>query len=227
MDTDTTSGKQGHQKILEAFMNHEADILVGTQMIVKGHDFPLVTLMGVLAADMSLFVNDYRASERTFQLLMQAAGRAGRGEEAGDVVIQTYQPEHYAVKTAAEHDYESFYRLEVEYRKLLQYPPISDIMAILAVSEKEASVEQMMGELNRIAVRRARIVTEKKDEVKIIGPTVASVAKIKDQYRRILYLKGKHDTLVKFKDEMEVWIQGNKGRADCFVYFDFNPIHGY
>ncbi len=222
MDMDTTSGKQGHEKILEAFVNHEADILVGTQMIVKGHDFPLVTLMGVLAADMSLFVNDYRASERTFQLLMQAAGRAGRGGEAGDVVVQTYRPDHYAVRAAASHDYESFYRMEIAHRKLLQYPPISDIMAVLAASEKEERSDAVMKELLHIAKAAYR-----EGEVKVIGPAAASVAKIKDQYRRVLYVKGRHERLVAIKDDMEKWLLEDKVRSDCFVHFDFNPVHGY
>lgn len=101
MDMDTTAGKEGHEKILAAFSAQEADILVGTQMIVKGHDFPNVTLVGVLAADMSLYAGDYRAAERTFELLTQAAGRAGRGRQAGEVVIQTYTPQHYSIAAAA------------------------------------------------------------------------------------------------------------------------------
>ncbi len=116
MDMDTTKEKDGHEKILEAFANEEADILIGTQMIVKGHDFPNVTLVGVLAADMSLYSDDYRAGERTFQLLTQAAGRAGRGSEKGEVVIQTYSPEHYSIETAAKQDYEGFYKEEIAYR---------------------------------------------------------------------------------------------------------------
>ena len=110
MDFDTTKQKGGHERILEAFSRHEADILVGTQMIVKGHDFPGVTLVGILAADLSLYAGDYRASERTFQLLTQAAGRAGRGTEKGVAVIQTYSPDHYSVTAAAAQDYESFFR---------------------------------------------------------------------------------------------------------------------
>ena len=109
MDMDTTKQKDGHEKILAAFSSGEADILVGTQMIVKGHDFGNVTLVGVLAADLSLYADDYRAGERTFQLLTQAAGRAGRGEKAGEVVIQTYSPEHYSIVAAAKQDYEQFF----------------------------------------------------------------------------------------------------------------------
>ena len=113
MDADTTKSKDSYEKILSQFANEEADILVGTQMIVKGHDFPKVTLVGVIAADMSLHVGDYRAAERTFQLLTQAAGRAGRSTLPGEVVIQTYQPDHYAVVHAANQDYEGFYEEEI------------------------------------------------------------------------------------------------------------------
>ena len=123
MDYDTTRAKGSYEKILSSFAAHEADILVGTQMIVKGHDFANVTLVGVLAADLSLHANDYRAGERTFQLLTQAAGRAGRGDKPGEVVIQTYSPEHYSIQTAAKQDYHAFYKEEISYRSLMRYPP--------------------------------------------------------------------------------------------------------
>ena len=141
MDFDTTKQKGGHEKILEAFARHEADILVGTQMIVKGHDFPGVTLVGILAADLSLYAGDYRASERTFQLLTQAAGRAGRGSERGTAVIQTYSPEHYSVQTAAAQDYQGFFEQEMAYRSLMQYPPAAHLMALYLMSEKEEELE--------------------------------------------------------------------------------------
>ncbi|MCR5771841.1 MAG: primosomal protein N' [Butyrivibrio sp.] len=137
MDADTTRTKDSYQKILSAFSNEEADILIGTQMIVKGHDFPKVTLVGVLAADMSLYANDYRASERTFQLLTQAAGRAGRGELLGKVIVQSYQPDHYAIQTAAKQDYNAFFDEEISYRRLLAYPPVAHMMAVQITSKNE------------------------------------------------------------------------------------------
>ena len=127
MDADTTSGKGGHEAILSAFAGGQADILIGTQMIVKGHDFPNVTLVGVLAADLSLHGASYDATERTFQLLTQAAGRAGRGRLPGQVVFQTYSPEHYSVRMAAGQDYEGFYREELPYRRLLHYTVLSQV----------------------------------------------------------------------------------------------------
>lgn len=134
--------KDSHEQILSAFANEEADILVGTQMIVKGHDFPKVTLVGALAADMSLYTDDYRSGERTFQLLTQAAGRAGRGDRPGEVVIQTYDPEHYAIEASAAQDYEAFYEKEIRYRSLMGYPPVENLMAVLAACEDEALLEK-------------------------------------------------------------------------------------
>ena len=124
MDADTTRGKEGHEKLLLAFQKKEADIMVGTQMIVKGHDFPDVTLVGAIAADLSLNSSDYTAAEKTYQLLAQAAGRAGRGGTCGDVVIQTYQPNHYSIRAAQDKNYQSFYENEIAFRKMLSYPPI-------------------------------------------------------------------------------------------------------
>ena len=141
MDLDTTKNKDGHEKILSAFANGEADILIGTQMIVKGHDFPGVTLVGILAADMSLYGDDYRSGERTFQLLVQAAGRAGRGNLPGEVVIQTYSPEHYSIVNAAKQDYESFYEEEISYRRL-GYPPAAGLMAILCLRGRRGTSDE-------------------------------------------------------------------------------------
>ena len=138
MDMDTTKRKNSHEQILSVFSDGEADILVGTQMIVKGHDFANVTLVGVLAADLSLHANDYRAGERTFQLLTQAAGRAGRGDKPGEVVIQTYSPEHYSIQTAAKQDYHAFYKEEISYRSLMRYPPEWQMLVVFASGEDKA-----------------------------------------------------------------------------------------
>lgn len=143
MDADTTRTKESYEKILSAFADEKADILVGTQMIVKGHDFPNVTLVGILAADLSLNQNDYRAGERTFQLLTQAAGRAGRGEKPGEVVIQTYQPDHYSIVHAARQDYKSFYEEEIAYRELMQYPPAAHMLAVLVTSREQEQGEAL------------------------------------------------------------------------------------
>lgn len=195
MDADTTSGKNGHEKVLSAFANKEADILVGTQMIVKGHDFPNVTLVGILAADLSLNGSDFRAAERTYQLLSQAAGRAGRGELAGDVVIQTYRPEHYCIRAAAVHDYKSFYEKEMDYRKMLQYPPVSHILAMLVTAREEMPA-------HRAAAKVAALMAGR--EIDVIGPAKAPVYRVNDIYR--IYIYGKcpnRESLVACKDDIE------------------------
>ena len=130
-DSDVTQAKGSHQDILNKFRNYEADILIGTQMVVKGLDLPLVTLVGVVIADTSLNLPDFRAGERTFQLLCQVAGRAGRGPSAGQVIIQTYNPEHYAIQAAARHDYKSFYDMEINFRRQFKEPPFTQLAALL------------------------------------------------------------------------------------------------
>ena len=221
MDLDTTRSKDGHEKILAAFANEEADILVGTQMIVKGHDFPNVTLVGILAADMSLYSNDYRAGERTFQLLTQAAGRAGRGAKKGEALIQTYSPDHYAIVTAAAQDYEAFYEEEIHYRELMGYPPVDNLLAILVSCEKEALLENGCKYLKEFAVR-----IRGAEEVAIIGPASPGIGKINDVYRKVLYLKTeKYDTLIKMKNKLEQYIEVNPGFNPMRIQFDFNPMH--
>lgn len=221
MDLDTTRSKDGHEKILAAFANEEADILVGTQMIVKGHDFPNVTLVGILAADMSLYSNDYRAGERTFQLLTQAAGRAGRGAKKGEALIQTYSPDHYAIVTAAAQDYEAFYEEEIHYRELMGYPPVDNLLAILVSCEKEALLETGCKYLKEFAVR-----IRGAEEVAIIGPASPGIGKINDVYRKVLYLKTeKYDTLIKMKNKLEQYIEVNPGFNPMRIQFDFNPMH--
>ena len=183
MDMDTTSKKDGHEQILDSFRRREADILVGTQMIVKGHDFPGVTLVGILAADMSLYNCDFRSSERTFQLLTQAAGRAGRGMEPGNVIIQTYDPENYSIQTAANQDYESFYHQEIRFRRRMQYPPIGWMCEVMAVSAEEELANQWIWHVQLLINKRFC------DIIKIIGPSDAPIARLKDMWRKHLYIR--------------------------------------
>ncbi len=220
MDMDTTREKDGHEKILSAFANEEADILVGTQMIVKGHDFPNVTLVGVLAADMSLYSDDYRAGERTFQLLAQAAGRAGRGMKKGEAVIQTYSPKHYAVTAAAAQDYEAFYREEIRYREMMGYPPAAHLLAVLVSCENEEHLEKGCHFLKEYAAR-----VKGKAPVSVIGPASPGIGKVNDIYRKVLYLKAeKYDTLIRMKNRMEQYIEMNSGFGCMRIQFDFNPM---
>ena len=220
MDMDTTKEKDGHEKILETFANEEADILIGTQMIVKGHDFPNVTLVGILAADLSLYADDYRAGERTFQLLTQAAGRAGRGREKGEVVIQTYSPDHYAIQTAANQDYGAFYEEEIAYRELMGYPPAEELMAVLVAGEDEQLLETACSYLKNYAERVNR------NQASIVGPASPYVGKVSDVYRKVLYLKHpRYEVLTDIKDKLEQYIEVNSGFAKLRIQFDFNPMN--
>ena len=187
MDRDTTMRKDAGARILKQFAEGKADMLIGTQMIVKGHDYSNVTLVGVILADLSLYANDYRAGERTFDLLTQAAGRAGRGEKEGAVVIQTYQPEHYAIAAAASQDYKAFYEMEMAYRRMLRYPPVYDMLQILLTGESKGKVESYAGILCRDLKEKTK--TLQYTQTRIIGPGEAAIGKINDEYRYVIYIK--------------------------------------
>lgn len=217
MDADTTRKKDSYEAILSAFARGDADILVGTQMIVKGHDFPNVTLVGVLAADLSLHAGDYRAGERTFQLLTQAAGRAGRGKKPGEVVIQTYQPQHHSIRFAAAQDYRGFYEEEMQYRRLMGYPPAAHMLAVLVLSQEE---EAGM----KLAVRLAALAGE---GARVIGPAPAAISRIGDRYRTVFYGKSGHmKDLIAIKDKMEAVLEAENSRTET-VQFDFDPMNCY
>lgn len=223
MDADTTKGKDGHERILSAFAEGKADILVGTQMIVKGHDFPNVTLVGILAADLSLHSQDYMAGERTFELLTQAAGRAGRGERPGQVVIQTYDPEHAVIRAAAAQDYELFYRNEITYRKILKYPPVVSMIAVLITGEQEEQVQKCA---ERLADYMRMTVPG--EVIRVIGPSTPVIGKIHDVYRRILYLKSEQEqALLDAKVQLELYAEQSGVQEACRLYFDLNPMKGY
>ena len=218
MDLDTTKKKEGHAQILSAFANQEADILIGTQMIVKGHDFPKVTLVGVLAADLSLNISDYRASERTFQLLTQAVGRAGRGETPGEAVIQTYQPEHYSIQAAIRQDYPGFYQEEIQYRQLMSYPPVSNLFAVRGSSMDEELLDTGMRYIRQF-LRKVDV----KGQLQMIGPADESVAKVADMYRKVLYVKHEDmELLLGAKDKLEQYIEINSGFKNIRIQFHFN-----
>lgn len=217
MDMDTTTGKEGHEKILSAFANHEADILVGTQMIVKGHDFPDVTLVGVLAADMSLYSGSYMAAERTFQLLTQAAGRAGRGDTPGEVVIQTYTPDNYSIKTAQAQDYNAFYEEEIAYRRLMEYPPISNMLKVSIASKNEkildAAADYIKNNHNRFHG----------NEINVYDPVNAGIYKINDIYTKLIYAKAQdYETLTDFKDKIEDISKNTDIFKNVNTQFEFN-----
>ena len=225
MDLDTTSKKGGHQEILSSFARGEADILIGTQMIVKGHDFSKVTLVGALAADLSLYASDYRCGEQTFALLTQAAGRAGRGQLAGNVVIQTYQPDHYSIRTAATQDYESFYSQEMAYRRLLGYPPAVALLTVQMACPAEGTLAQTAdlaaGWVQQWADRMEREKVQGYKSFRLIGPVNAAVYKVNDIYRKILYIKHEnYDILIQIRKMTEEGLKGLEGRDGLTVQYD-------
>ena len=217
MDYDTTRAKGSYEKILSSFAAHEADILVGTQMIVKGHDFPDVTLVGALAADLSLNVADYRCAERTFQLLTQAVGRSGRGMKPGEAIIQSYHPDHYSIQAAAAQDYEAFYQEEMAYRMLMDYPPAAHMLSVLVSGENEELLEQGMDYLAKFVERIAS-----RYRIPVIGPAYAAVGKVNDIYRKVLYLKHRDERILQdIKDKTEKYIQLNSGFRRLYIQFDY------
>ena len=218
MDFDTTRTKDSYEKILASFSQHEADILVGTQMIVKGHDFPDVTLVGVIAADLSLNMDDYHCGERTFQLLTQAVGRAGRGAKPGRAVIQTYQPEHYSIQAAATQDYGKFYKEEMSYRMLMDYPPAAHMMTVFGACQDEELLKKAMYYIE-VFIRRV----SPKEELHMIGPAAASVGKVKDVYRQVLHLKHVDMAfLTAVREKLEQYIEINSGFRKIYIQFDMS-----
>jgi len=186
LDRDTVRTKREYQQVLGAFAKGQVDILVGTQMVAKGHDFRRVTLVGVVSADLALGRPDFRAAERTFQLLTQVAGRAGRGELPGEVLIETYYPEHYAIQCAARQDYVSFYEKEAEFRRLLRYPPFTALANVLV---RDRKIEN--------AIRWSRSLSLclepfEKQGVKVLGPAAAPLARLRREYRFQFVLKSPH-----------------------------------
>ena len=218
MDADTTKGKEGHEQILRSFSGGEADVLIGTQMIVKGHDFPRVTLVGVLAADVSLYASDYRAAERTYQLLVQASGRAGRGRLAGEALIQTYHPEHYSIRAALDQDYDSFYREEISHRQILGYPPVANLLAVHGSCPEEETLANAMEFIRRYLIR-----WQGSREMQLIGPAPETVARIQDSYRQVLYVKCPcPEELIRIRTQLERYIDINRGFDPIQIQYDFN-----
>lgn len=211
MDADTTSGKNSHEAILNRFQNEKIPILLGTQMVTKGLDFPNVTLVGVLAADMSLNIDDFRAAERTFGQITQVCGRAGRGEIEGRAIVQTYQPEHYALEYAKDHDYENFYKEEINIREMLKNPPFNDLVLIMMQGDNENSI---IYELGRIANRlRSR-------GLSVMGPVPAPYTRIKNKYRWRIILR--HHKAAELLDLLHT-IADYYAKSENQLFIDINP----
>lgn len=214
MDQDTTGGKMAYDRILDGFSKGEYDILLGTQMVAKGHDVKSVTAVGIIAADSILNLPDFRAAERVFALLTQAAGRAGRGEKAGKVVVQTYNPEHYAVKAGAEHDYRSFYDAEIVFRKALSYPPYGQILKLTVQADEEGKARNLADKL----ITELRSLVKENKNIEVIGPFPAPVAKVNDIFRMNIIVKT--DNLVDVKPHIVA--MGLTTRPDIII--DVEPV---
>ena len=215
MDNDTTNGKEGHYRILKQFADREADILVGTQMVAKGHDFPLVTLVGILDADMSLHFPDYRSGERTFQLVTQVAGRSGRGKEKGDVVLQTYDPDNYILRFAAAYDYEGFYRHEVNMRAATMFPPFAVIVRVMVSGAEDRAA---VGALREVYEKLQAVFVEEREEFLFFNRMHAPIKRIQGKFRYQVLMRLTSRRLleriyeivsgVKHKDTL-VWVEEN------------------
>jgi primosomal protein N' (replication factor Y) len=202
-DWDTTRSKGAHDIILSNFADHRADLLVGTQMIAKGLDLPLVTLVGVISADTGLNLPDYRASERTFQILTQVAGRAGRGLLGGRVILQTYQPDHYVIRAAANHDYQAFYNRELRYRKDLDYPPFRRLARLVY---RHVSASYAEKEAKRLAGEIRHMISSTEAQADLIGPTPCFFRKVRDLYRWQIVVRSSDPARI-IPDELpENWI---------------------
>jgi primosomal protein N' (replication factor Y) len=186
LDRDTCQKRNDYIRILRAVHKGEIDVLLGTQMITKGHHFPNVTLVGIVLADTGLGLPDFRAGERTFQLIAQVTGRAGRGEKPGRVIIQTFQPDHYSIEMARNHDYAGMYARELELRKSLEYPPFSRIVNVKIESAEETHVQEAAAKL----ANKARTL-QKRSGPEILGPAPAPLTRLRDKYRWQLLIKGK------------------------------------
>ncbi len=225
MDQDTTTGRGSHARILDQFERGDADILIGTQMIAKGHDFPNVTVVGILSADLMLGISDFRSSERAFQLITQAAGRAGRGEKKGYVIIQAYNVDDYAVVFASRQDYAGFYQQEIAFRKAMQYPPfgVIGVIVISSADERDAveAAKKIQLELKECAKDRCDQPSEMR-QVEVMDLSKAPIYKIRDRFRYRLVLKGRLEEDVAAYFEL---VQRMDTGGTVMVSFDLNPFH--
>ncbi|KPU28276.1 primosome assembly protein PriA [Caloranaerobacter sp. TR13] len=227
MDVDNTTKKGSHERILNDVKNGEVDILIGTQMISKGLDFPNVTLVGIIAADISLNLPDFRASERTFQLVTQVSGRAGRGDVEGRVILQTYQPQHYSILASKEHDYKKFYDMEIKIRKEFKYPPYTNIINIVLVSKEEIKLKELSKEFYVCLINVLKQnFSEIRDDL-ILGPNPAPIYKIRNNYRYQIMIKCRQEEIKiikKILKDLVVTKKNDREYKNIKISIDINPI---
>lgn len=224
MDRDTTVRKGALLEILKGLREQRIDILVGTQMVAKGHDFPNITLVGIICADLSLSLPDFRAGERTFQLLAQVSGRAGRGRTPGRVILQTYNPDHFSIEAARHQDVAAFYRQEIEFRKALRYPPFTRMIQLRIIGTDKAATARMAA---AVGERCRQLVADRKEfeAVDILGPAEAPLYRIADQYRWQLLLKAHHtERLHRMIHELIFGAAGFKRSGQVKIQVDVDPL---
>lgn len=219
MDVDTTRNKHSYEKIYNSFKNNEADILIGTQMISKGLDFDNVTLVGVIAADSSLNIPDYKSSERTFQIITQVAGRAGRNEKDGKVIIQTYNPNHYTLLYSRDYDYEGFYREEFTARGLLNYPPFGKILLINCLSKNEEKLIDFMKQTKEEILKLLKM----RNDIDVLGPVPCVIAKVKENFRWQIILKGELEIGLNKQIKEMIYNLNKSNYNEIRVSIDINP----
>ena len=219
MDVDTTRDKHSYERIYNTFKNGEADILIGTQMVSKGLDFKNVTLVGILAADMSINIPDYRAAERTFQIITQVAGRAGRGDKQGEVLIQTYTPQHYSLQYAVNYDYEGFYEKEFTVRAMMKYPPFGKLLLINGTSKKEELLKNFMHKITMMI----KPLVESCLDIEILGPIPCMISKVKENYRWQIVIKGEFNSDFAKKIKELLYDENKNVYNDIRISMDINP----
>ena len=219
MDVDTTRDKHSYERIYNTFKNGEADILIGTQMVSKGLDFKNVTLVGILAADMSINIPDYRAAERTFQIITQVAGRAGRGDKQGEVLIQTYTPQHYSLQYAVNYDYEGFYEKEFTVRAMMKYPPFGKLLLINGTSKKEDLLKNFMHKITMMI----KPLVESCLDIEILGPIPCMISKLKENYRWQIVIKGEFNSDFAKKIKELLYDENKNVYNDIRISIDINP----
>ena len=228
MDSDSTTKKGSYEEILEDMKNKEIDILIGTQMISKGLDFEDVLLVGVIAADTALNLPDYRAPEKTFQLITQVSGRSGRGKEKGKVVLQTYNPDHYSIVHAKDQDYIGFFNSEIVLRKEFLYPPFINLINILIYGKNKFNVGKLSKEIYNIIGREVYNLYTNNYKNHIIGPNPAPIEKIKDNYRYQILLKVSDESINAFKNLIKrvcIYNEYKLNIKDIKISVDINPVN--
>ncbi|MDR0357678.1 MAG: primosomal protein N', partial [Clostridiales Family XIII bacterium] len=222
LDLDTSAKKGSINRILRDFGKGRTDILIGTQMVAKGLDFANVALVGIIAADVSLNIPDFRSSERTFQLITQVAGRSGRGEDVGSVVVQTYAPDNYAIAAAVKHDYDGFYDTEILLRRYMKYPPFSDVIQATILSEDESAAAAGAESLRRAILSRLG----EGEKSRIFGPHKAAIPKTGDDYRYQMYMKALPDRRIAYERTLaDLKKKMNTDRALKYrIIIDVNPF---